>query len=66
MVINKIRELRNERKITQIQLARDLRITRQTVIAIENNRYNPSLELTLKIARYFSLPVEEVFSLKEE
>ncbi|WP_067936697.1 helix-turn-helix transcriptional regulator [Alicyclobacillus kakegawensis] len=66
MVRNIIRELRNELGITQIQFAKDLKITRQTVIAIETGKYNPSLELSLKIARYFGKRVEDIFELVEE
>lgn len=66
VVRNRIRQLRTERGITQVALADVLRVTRQTVIAIENGRYNPSLELALKIGRYFNRPVEDIFALLEE
>ncbi|MDA8354177.1 MAG: helix-turn-helix transcriptional regulator [Firmicutes bacterium] len=66
MVKNRIRELRKTRKLTQEQLALDLQVTRQTIIAIEGNRYNPSLELALKIANYFDLPVDQIFTLTKE
>ncbi|QKG83950.1 helix-turn-helix transcriptional regulator [Kroppenstedtia pulmonis] len=66
MVTHLIGELRKKQGITQDQLARDLQVTRQTIIAMEENRYNPSLELTLKIAGYFKKPVEEIFHLIEE
>ncbi|WP_320339147.1 helix-turn-helix transcriptional regulator [Enterococcus faecalis] len=66
MVINHIREKRKERNITQIQMAEDLQITRQTITAIENHKYNPSLELTLKLLRYFDVPIEELFELVKE
>lgn len=46
-------------------MAEDLGITRQTVFAIEKNKYNPSLELALKIVAYFDMPIEEIFYLKE-
>jgi len=46
-------------------MAEDLKITRQTVFAIEKNKYNPSLELALKIVAYFNMPIEEVFYLEE-
>lgn len=52
--------------ITQIEMAKALQITRQSVTAIERNKYNPSLELSLKIARFFSKPVEEIFYLEED
>lgn len=65
-VKNNIKKIRKERGIRQIQMAEDLQVTRQTMTAIENNKYNPSLELALKIVRYFKLPIEEVFILVEE
>lgn len=65
-VKNRIREVRKARGVTQITMAEDLQITRQTIIAIENHKYNPSLELALKIIRYFDLPIEEVFQLRSE
>jgi len=58
---NKLRELRKERNLTQEELARILGVTRQTIIAIENNKYDPTLRLALKIARFFSVSVEEIF-----
>ena len=62
---NKVRELRNEKKLRQEDLARQLGVTRQTIIAIENRRYNPSLELAIRLARLFERPVEEVFQLDQ-
>lgn len=62
---NNLRKLRKERKLRQEDLANQLQVTRQTIIAIENNKYNPSLELALKIARFFNTPVEEIFQLEE-
>jgi putative transcriptional regulator len=66
MVRNNIKLLRNEAGITQEQFAKELRITRQTVIAIENYRYNPCLELALKIAKFFNKQVEDIFFLEED
>jgi putative transcriptional regulator len=65
-VKNRIKELRTEHRITQIQMAKDLNVTRQTIVAIENNHYNPSLELALKLARYFNTTVENMFTLEGE
>lgn len=65
-VRNNIRKIRKERGIKQIQMAEDLQVTRQTMTAIENNKYNPSLELALKIVKYFDLPIEEIFILEED
>ena len=65
-VVNHIKEIREKRGITQIKMAEDLQVTRQTVGAIEKNKYNPSLELALKLIAYFDVPIEELFYLKEE
>ncbi|MEI4770690.1 helix-turn-helix transcriptional regulator [Psychrobacillus sp. FJAT-51614] len=65
-VINHIKEIRLQRGITQIQMAEDLQITRQTINAIENNKYNPSLELALKLIKYFDVPIEKLFYLRED
>ena len=65
-VKNNIKKIRKERGIKQIKMAEDLDITRQTMTAIENNKYNPSLELALKIIRYFDVPIQKVFMLEEE
>ena len=46
-------------------MAVDLNVTRQTINAIEKERYNPSLELALKIVNYFKLPIEEIFSIEK-
>jgi len=64
VVINKIKEFRKEKGVTQLEMARDLKITRQTVIAIEKGKYNPSIELSLKIAHYFGVSVEDIFKLE--
>ncbi|MGD6777354.1 helix-turn-helix transcriptional regulator [Sutcliffiella horikoshii] len=64
-VINHIKEIRQNRGITQIKMAEDLQITRQTVNAIEKNKYNPSLELALKLIAYFDVPIEQMFYLEE-
>lgn len=65
-VENNIRKIRVERGIKQITMAEDLQVTRQTMNAIENNKYNPSLELALKIVKYFNIPIDQVFILKED
>lgn len=65
-VKNNIKKIRKVRGIRQLRMAEDLQVTRQTMTAIENNKYNPSLELALKIVRYFKLPIEDVFILVEE
>ncbi|MGI6344406.1 MAG: helix-turn-helix transcriptional regulator [Bacillota bacterium] len=63
---NRVRELRTAAGITQEQLAQLTGVTRQTIISIENGRYNPSLLLAYKIARCFGLSIEEVFLCEAE
>nr|WP_242550718.1 helix-turn-helix transcriptional regulator [Enterococcus hulanensis] len=58
--------LRKERKMTQSDLALELEVTRQTIISLENGRYNASLILAHKIARYFDRAIEDVFIFDEE
>jgi putative transcriptional regulator len=61
-VINSIRALRFANgEMTQAELARRIDVTRQTIIAIEQGRYSPSLEMAFQIARVFEVPIEEVF-----
>lgn len=65
-VKNRIRELRfQHEEMTQEQLAREVGVTRQTIIAIEQGHYCPSLESALRMAKVFGLPVDQVFSLVE-
>jgi len=61
----RIKELRASFGWTQEQLAEKLGVSRQTIISIENGRYNPSLELAYKIAKSFQLSIEEVFIFDE-
>ena len=66
-VSNNIRTLRFENdEMTQQQLADAVQVTRQTIVAIEKEKYSPSLELAFKIARVFNTPLEEVFSFQPE
>jgi len=58
---NILRKLREERGLTQEELAKALGVTRQTIIAIEKGRYDPSLRLAFKIARFFGVKIEDVF-----
>ncbi len=58
---NRLRELREAKGLTQEELAKALGVTRQTVIAIEKGRYDPSLRLAFKIARFFGVKIEDVF-----
>lgn len=57
--------LRDKKGVTQHELAEAVGVTRQTIIAIEKGNYTPSVLLALKIAKYFKVPVEKVFSVKK-
>lgn len=58
--------IRKQHGIKQEQLAADLEVSRQTIGSLENGRYNPSIILAFKIARYFNLRIEEIFIYEEE
>ncbi|HIQ67253.1 MAG TPA: helix-turn-helix transcriptional regulator [Candidatus Faecousia excrementigallinarum] len=58
---NCIKQLRKEAGLRQEDMANALGVSRQTIIAIENNKYNPTLELAMKIAKLLQRPVEEIF-----
>lgn len=62
---NRIKVERAERAITQQELAEAVCVSRQTIVAIEKNRFLPSTPLALKIARYFAKPVEAIFMLED-
>ncbi|MDO4429266.1 MAG: helix-turn-helix transcriptional regulator [Atopobiaceae bacterium] len=62
---NRIKTLRKDAGLRQEDLANELGVSRQTIIAIENDKYNPTLELAMKIARLFELHVEDVFFLDD-
>ena len=62
---NKLEELRNQKGLTQQELADCLEVSRQTIISLEQGRYNPSILLAFKTARYFGLPIEEIFIYEE-
>jgi len=64
-IINYLHVLRAEHKITQEELAKEIGVTRATIIAIEKGDYNPSLELAFRLARYFKTDINEIFSIKE-
>ena len=63
---NRLEELRKARGIRQEELASALEVSRQTVGSLENGRYNPSILLAFKIARYFGLTIEDIFIYEEE
>ena len=62
---NNIKQLRKSEGLRQEDMARILGVSRQTIIAIENDKYNPTLELAMKIARLLQLQVEEIFILED-
>lgn len=63
---NRLEELRKERGIKQEDLAEALEVSRQTISSLGNGRYNPSITLAFRIARYFDMPIEEIFIYEEE
>ncbi|NJE25861.1 transcriptional regulator [Thermococcus sp. MV5] len=63
---NHLREFRELKGLTQEDLARALGVTRQTIIAIEKGKYNPSLELAFKIAKFFRVKIEDIFIYEGE
>lgn len=63
---NRLEELRKARGIRQEELAAALEVSRQTIGSLENGRYNPSILLAFKIARYFGLTIEEIFIFEED
>ncbi len=63
---NRLEEIRKKRGINQEELAASLEVSRQTIGSLENGRYNPSIILAFKIARYFNMSIEEIFIYEEE
>ena len=63
---NRIEEIRKERGIRQEEFARAMGVSRQTIRSLENGRYNPSIMLAYKIAKYFEMTIEDVFIFEEE
>jgi putative transcriptional regulator len=63
---NRIEEIRKERGIRQEDFAKAMGVSRQTISSLETGRYNPSIFLAYKIARYFGMTIEEVFLFEEE
>ena len=62
---NKLEEIRKQRGIKQEELADAMGVSRQTISSLENGRYNPSVILAIKLARYFSMNVEDIFIYEE-
>ena len=65
-MINHLKALRKAHGHRQEDLAEAMNVSRQTIIAIENNKYTPSLDLAIKLARFYETTVEELFILEEE
>lgn len=63
---NRLEELRKQRGIKQEELAAILEVSRQTIGSLENGRYNPSIQLAFKIAKYFGMSIEEIFIYEED
>lgn len=63
---NRVRDLRAASEMTQQQLADKIDLTRQTVIAIEGDKYSPSLETAFRIANVFGVPLEQVFQYQDD
>ncbi|KXT83270.1 helix-turn-helix transcriptional regulator [Streptococcus panodentis] len=63
---NRIQELRKRKKLSQEELAEKLEVTRQTIISLEKGRYNASLILAHRIARFFGLAIEDIFLFEED
>ncbi|MEE0779485.1 MAG: helix-turn-helix transcriptional regulator [Massilimicrobiota sp.] len=63
---NRIEELRKEKGIKQEDLSIAVEVSRQTIGSLENGRYNPSIILAFKIARYFHMSIEDIFIYEEE
>ena len=63
---NRLELIRKNHKITQEELASILEVSRQTIGSLENGRYNPSIILAFKIARYFCLTIEDIFIYEYE
>lgn len=63
---NNLEKIRKERGVTQEDLVKALEVSRQTISSLENGRYNPSILLAFKLARFFDLKIEDIFVYEEE
>lgn len=63
---NRLEEIRKKTRINQEELAASLEVSRQTIGSLESGRYNPSITLAFKIARFFDMSIEEIFIYEEE
>lgn len=66
MLKTRIKELRWGKKIQQAELAKAVGVRRETIVNLENGKYNPSLKLAMDIARFFQKPVEEIFQFEDD
>jgi putative transcriptional regulator len=65
-IVNRLHVFRAEQRMTQEQLAKEVGVTRATIVAIEGGNYNPSLELAFRIAHYFNADINTIFSIEGE
>lgn len=65
-VKNRVREYRKERKMTQDDLAKQVDVTRQTIVSLESGKYVASLQLAFKLSRYFGVTIEDLFEFDDE
>jgi len=65
IIRNRLRELRARYRLTQEELAKKIGVTRQTIIAIENGKYLPSLKLAFKLAKAFNMKIDDIFYPEE-
>ncbi|MCT4661981.1 MAG: helix-turn-helix transcriptional regulator [Tissierellales bacterium] len=63
---NNLEQIRKSKNLSQDQLSKLLKVSRQTISSIENGRYNPSILLAFKLSIFFHLPIEEIFIYEEE
>lgn len=63
---NNLEQLRAEKSISQVELADEMEVSRQTISSLENGRYNPSIVLAFKLAKYFDKTIEEIFIYEED
>lgn len=63
---NRLEEIRSAKGMKQDELAKILEVSRQTISSLENGKYNPSILLAFKIARYFEMSIEDIFIYEEE
>jgi len=63
---NNLEKIRKERGISQKQFADEMEVSRQTISSLENGKYNPSIILAFKIAKYFKLSIEDIFIYEED